>query len=200
MLKLPIGGPRRPIITQFFGNTSNNAWYQANGVNIPSHNGVDFVTGTPLETYGTPLVCPFPTAKVIKISFVSPLYTKGNGVTLEYKYDGLTFQLVLWHTGEVKVKLGDKVKEGDVICYIGNSGLCNPPPTTDNPYAGSHLHLMLYVDGVLTDPMKWFNGDWYVGEDSGIQHDVEPIKWGVEKLGYTDWFLKFLYALRFWKK
>jgi murein DD-endopeptidase MepM/ murein hydrolase activator NlpD len=199
--KLPILCKNKPTITQLYGNTSNNKWYAEHGITADFNQGVDFVTGDPKTTYGTPLVCPFPTANVVKVTFDTPLSTKGNGVTIEYKLDKKTrYQVVLWHTGEVKIKIFDKIKEGNVICYIGNSGLCSPTPTTDNPFAGSHLHLMTYKNGVLIDPLTIFNKDeWFVGEDSGSDHDLEPMKWAWAKLGITDWVLRLITALKWYK-
>jgi len=201
MYKLPIGGTRKPYLTQAFGNNSNAQWYASNGIFTP-HNGTDWITGNPVETYGTELICPFPSAKVVKINFDSPMSTKGNGVTLEYretKGARRRLQIVLWHTGEIKVKLGDTIKDGDVVCYIGNSGLCRPASTTARPYDGSHLHFMLYIDGVLTDPLKMFSKEnWYIREDADHTHDVAPINWSTEKMGLTNAIWKFFLARRWW--
>jgi len=200
--KLPIKTYRKPTITQVFGETKNNEWYKSVGIDIPSHNGVDFGIGTPVQTYGTPLVCPFPVASVVKVTFTTPMETKGNGVTIQYKDEKkIRWQLVLWHTGEVAIKMFDTLKEGDEICFIGNSGICRPAPTPERPYDGSHLHLMLYKNGVLVNPMDYFDeNNWYVvSTDSGWEHDLEPLKWSWGVRGVTDWFIKFLEALRWWR-
>jgi murein DD-endopeptidase MepM/ murein hydrolase activator NlpD len=197
-MKLPILSPRKPFVSQTYGNTSNNAWYLANGITAPFHQGVDFVCGSNVQTYGTPLVCPFDSAKVVKLTWDNSMSTKGNGVTIEAKILDITFQLVLWHTGEINVKIGQILKEKDIICYIGNSGLCSPKPTPENPYGGSHLHLMLYMKGKLIDPMIFFNKDeWYLGVDSGMEHDIEPLKWRWKNLGTVDWWMKLLDAVSF---
>ena len=213
MYKLPIGGANKPTLTQVYGNTSNNAWYSANGIKNPFHNGVDFVCGTPVQTYGTPLVCPFPEGGYVEdVTYESPMTTKGNGVVVRSNFiNGVQYRIILWHSGEIKVRVGDKLKEGDIISYIGNSGLVSPAPTTDAPYNGSHLHFGCYkfVNGqniytpptVLgeTDPLLYFDkNQWYAGADSGYTHDVAPINWGTQKLGITDWFSRLLYAIRWW--
>lgn len=217
--KLPIGGSRKPILTQKYGETSNNEWYKAHGINNPFHNGCDFVTGTNVQTYGTPLVSPFK-GRVVKVTFDSPMSTKGNGVTIESDPIGdVKFQVILWHTGELQCKVGDILNEGQVVCYIGNSGLVNPSPTPDNPYAGSHLHLGCYKYRKGTgnvwsyeydpnhtvlgecDPLLWFDKDqWYQGPDSGPLHDMEPLKWSWSVRGVTDWFIKLVEAFNFWNK
>lgn len=209
-LPLPIKSQNKPIITQGYGDTRLVEWYKANGVNIPMHNGVDFVVGTDRITFGTPLVCPFETAKVVKVTFDTPTSTKGNGVTIEGVWEGKTLQVVFWHTSEVSAKTGDNLKFGDTICYIGNSGLCNPPRTEDNPFAGSHLHLMVFEwtgtawKGIDTDmkgamnPCDYFNTEaWFVTDkDSGNEHDIPAIS---EKLKTLDILGALKYILKFFK-
>jgi len=213
MFKLPLKCPQKPIITQYYGNTSNNAWYIQNGVNIPWHNGCDLIMGDNRQTYGTALVCPFPSAKVTQLIFDNPMSTKGNGIYLESDLiDGAKYRIVLWHVGEIKVMYNDIVKEGDILGYVGNSGLCKPSPTVDLPYNGSHLHFGLYklVNGqyvyegktVLgeSDPLKFFDpNQWYVGEDSGPQHDMAPLMWRWNLKGIKDWWMKMIDAFIYWK-
>jgi murein DD-endopeptidase MepM/ murein hydrolase activator NlpD len=198
--KLPILSLEKPILTLPYGDKSMVQWYLANGLNLTEHNGVDYITGQAVETYGTPLVCPFPEAKVVKINFDTPMATKGNGVTIEAKIGSKRYQIVYWHTGEVAVKLNQIVNEGDVICYIGNSGLCRPAPSPQRPYDGAHLHLMLFVNGILKDPLTLFGKDqWYLGEHKDASKDIHPLVWAWEKLGITDWWMKMLMAFRWWR-
>jgi len=195
MYKLPFRTPYTPKVNQEFGNTSLNAWYFAHGITAPFHNGCDFTFGTPIQTYGTECVCPQGNWEVVKITWDGPNSTKGNGVTLQSdNLSGTMYQIVFWHTSEIKVKLNDKLKEGDVVCYVGNTGLVNPPPTADAPHNGSHCHLMLFeylwitksngsqfvlqnsnngVGGAI-DPRNLFNYyDWYeTTTDTGLAHDM----------------------------
>ena len=48
------------------------------------------------------------------------------------------------HLKNVSVKVGDKIKKGQVIGYMGNTG--NVIPIPDNEYStnGIHLHFILY--------------------------------------------------------
>ena len=215
MYKLPLKSPIKPTITQLYGNTSMNYWYSANGIKNAFHNGVDICCGTMVQSYGTPMVCPFPEGGYVdEIVYESPMTTKGNGVYIKSNLVANTqYKLILWHTGEIVVKKGQQLKEGDIICYMGNSGLVNPPPSTDNPYAGTHLHFGCYkiTNGQYvynnptilgeTDPLLYFDkNQWYLGEDSGYAHDMNPLIWMWSKLGITDWWLKLLTAFKFWKK
>jgi murein DD-endopeptidase MepM/ murein hydrolase activator NlpD len=186
-MKAPFRSPYKLCVTQEYGNTSFNAWYKDNGINCPFHSGIDIVFDggvlQSLHTYGTECVCPFNEAKVVKVTWDTPTSTKGNGVTIEYQIDPLTsYQVIFWHTGEIKVKVGDKIKLGDVICYIGNSGLVSPKPTEGDPWAGAHCHLRVikytyngvyWVTNGDMNPRTLFDfTEWYNGTDMGFGHDL----------------------------
>jgi len=163
----------KPRITQYFGNTSNNAWYKANGITAPAHNAVDFVLGTPVQTYGTAFVCPFPEAQISKVWWSGPMSTKGNGVQIVYQ----NYQVLIWHCSEIVVTSG-KVKFGETIAYLGNSGLCNPAPTYTQPFSGTHGHLGVTQSGIEIDPLTIFDiKSLIVGEDSGMDKDFPPLFW-----------------------
>ncbi len=50
------------------------------------------------------------------------------------------------------VSVGDKVKQGQVIGLVGNTGNCWPRPTESNPVAGSHLHFEMRLNGNRINP------------------------------------------------
>lgn len=219
MFKLPIKSLVRPTITQLYGNTSFNAWYASQGIKSPYHNGVDIGIGTSRETYGTPVVCPFKEAEVYNVIFDNPISTKGNGVYIQAIEGQIMYRMIAWHTGEIAVKVGDKIKEGDIICYIGNSGLCGsiqPDGTVKNadlskdPWAGAHLHLMLsvYIKDALgnwnileenngvngwIDPLRYFDSTkWYIGEEENkYKHDLPPFTQIMKGMGIVE-ALKFI--------
>lgn len=58
---------------------------------------------------------------------------------------GFGLKTVYAHCISLKVKKGQKVRRGDVIGYIGDSG------TTTGP----HLHYEVHKDGVMVDPLKF---------------------------------------------
>ena len=47
--------------------------------------------------------------------------------------------------GGVLVRAGQKVKQGEVVGYVGTTGLST----------GCHLHLQIYRDGVRVNPMRY---------------------------------------------
>lgn len=49
------------------------------------------------------------------------------------------------HQSKVVVKAGQKVKQGDIVGYVGTTGLST----------GCHLHLQVYRDGTRVNPMKY---------------------------------------------
>ena len=67
-------------------------------------------------------------------------WDKGNRIVIKHKngeytgYEHLKFQ-------GAEVKVGDKVKKGQLIGYAGNTGMCKP--TKESPY-GHHLHFEVF--------------------------------------------------------
>jgi murein DD-endopeptidase MepM/ murein hydrolase activator NlpD len=172
-MKLPIASPIKPTISQAYGDKSKVEWYRANGLNLTEHNGVDFVVGDNQMTYGTKLVAPTD-ATLSQTWWVNPLSTSGNGIQIAWEKGGERFNMRCWHCSEIVVK--SFYREGEVIGYIGNSGLCTPAPTDTQPFNGTHLHLMLYRNGMLVDPLTIFNKDeWYLSPDTGVDKDLPPL-------------------------
>ncbi len=113
------------LITQRFGKTTASGRLYKSG----SHSGMDFraAMGTPVYaiadgivkgTGNTDLTCP-------RASF-------GKWVFVEYSF-GLSS--TFGHLSKIKVKEGQKVKEGDLIGYSGNTGRSTAP----------HLHVTVYA-------------------------------------------------------
>ena len=50
-----------------------------------------------------------------------------------------------WHQKALNVEVGQEVVRGDVIGYVGNTGLSTGP----------HLHWEIWVNGVQVDPIEW---------------------------------------------
>jgi len=90
----------------------------------------------------------------------SPIRAAAGGVVLEQYYNGGYGNRVILNNGLIRGQsivttynhmssyarsVGDKVKRGDVIGYVGSTGYST----------GCHLHFMVLADGRTTDPMGW---------------------------------------------
>jgi len=100
---------------------------------LPSmHQGVDF-----LAPIGTPIVA---TADgvIIKAGHVDSY-----GLLLEIQHAN-GFKSKYAHTSLIQVKLGDQVKQGQLIAYVGNSGRST----------GAHLHYEVLMSNKPIDPIR----------------------------------------------
>ena len=101
---------------------------------IKAHNGVDYAAkrNTPVKASGDGV-----------ISFIGR--QSGYGRTVEIKHGGniktLYAHLERFNT---KLKVGSKVKQGEIIAYVGDSGQATGP----------HLHFEFWQGVVRTDPVK----------------------------------------------
>ncbi|CAA9322339.1 MAG: Membrane proteins related to metalloendopeptidases [uncultured Friedmanniella sp.] len=126
---LPLSAP----ITSPFGNRFHpvlRVW--------KLHDGTDFGAGC-----GTPLRAPY-SGRVAERYYNSAYgnrlmidhgYVKGRYVTTGYN-----------HAIRYSVSVGQRVSKGQVIGYVGTTGYST----------GCHLHLMVWLDGGLANPMTWF--------------------------------------------
>lgn len=101
---------------------------------IKAHKGTDFAarTGTPIMATGN--------------GVIKSLGRKGGyGRTIEIKHrEGYSTLYAHMSRYNKKLKKGDKVYQGDIIGYVGSSGLATGP----------HLHYEFKKDGKAVDPMK----------------------------------------------
>jgi murein DD-endopeptidase MepM/ murein hydrolase activator NlpD len=101
---------------------------------IRAHKGVDYAaaTGTPIKATSNG-----------KITFRGTKGGYGNTIMIQHgaKYSTLYAHMSKFRSG---LKTGSRVKQGQVIGYIGSSGLATGP----------HLHYEFRVDGVHRDPLK----------------------------------------------
>lgn len=187
-LRIPEG--RRVSITQNFKDTALVAWYKAQGINITSHEAVDAVCGNAAETYGTPLCNPFPSARLYAFVNDPDNPVTGGKIQISYKDEkGRVLIMGGLHLFDLQEKT--EYKKGDILGYIGNYGTVLPKPTIGAPFAGSHLHLTMWVDGTVVDPLLWFNvQDPFRGADTGIQKDQKRINWAIQAI--KDALRKFL--------
>ncbi len=125
----------------FNGYTSrygNRRTYLGQGTNIEIHGfhtGLDFGGGT-----GLPITAPADG----KIVFAGPLVVRGNATIIDH---GWGVYSGFWHQSEIDVKVGDMVKQGQVIGLVGGTGRVTGP----------HLHWEIWVNGIQVDPLDWLN-------------------------------------------
>ncbi len=97
------------------------------------HHGVDYAAprGTPVHAIGD--------GKVIKKGWAG-----GGGRAVKIKHNG-TYTTQYMHLSKyANIKVGDFVKQGQLIGYVGSSGLSTGP----------HLDFRFYINGKAVDPLK----------------------------------------------
>lgn len=57
--------------------------------------------------------------------------------------------------GSRRVSAGQEVKQGQVIGIVGNTGNCQPRPTSGNPLSGTHLHFEVRINGSPVNPLPY---------------------------------------------
>ena len=122
--------PVRGWITSPFGNRLS----PFTGI-IRLHEGLDIAAQT-----GTPVMAPAD-GVVIKAGFDAGY---GNLVELSHGYGVRT---LFGHNSRIAVKAGQRVKRGDVICHVGDTGSSTGP----------HLHYEVRQNGLAVDPMNYMN-------------------------------------------
>jgi murein DD-endopeptidase MepM/ murein hydrolase activator NlpD len=102
------------------------------------HSGMDFTAPTGTEVYatGNGVIGTVKTAR----------RELGNHIIIDH---GFGYQTVYAHLDAFNVREGQKVKRGDVIGYVGSTGLSTAP----------HLHYEVVVNGRQVDPALYYFND-----------------------------------------
>lgn len=102
------------------------------------HKGMDFVApvGTPIYATGDGIV------EVASNSY----YGYGRYVRINHGYG---YETAYAHMDKIKVKRGERIKRGQVIGHLGNTGLSTGP----------HLHYEVHVNGKYVDPINYYFHD-----------------------------------------
>lgn len=108
------------------GNTSTQPVYAAEGGTVDQVQNWDGHTKTGMQSYGN----------MVRIRHAP--------------YKGGVLQTRYAHLSRYCVKLGQQVKEGDLIGYSG---------TTGNVF-GAHLHFEVILNGMRTNPLVWLDSDF----------------------------------------
>jgi hypothetical protein len=103
------------------------------GGNVSYHLGADIAAPT-----GTPILAT--NDGVVLVAGQFPI--KGGLVILDHGF-GVTS--LYFHQSQIAVAVGDVVARGDVVGFVGSTGLSTGP----------HLHWEMRVDGVPSNPMAW---------------------------------------------
>jgi murein DD-endopeptidase MepM/ murein hydrolase activator NlpD len=122
--------PVRGWVTSPFGNRNS----PFTGIRT-FHEGMDIAAQT-----GTPVMAPAD-GVVIRAGFGTGY---GNVVELSHGYG---IKTIFGHNSRLNVKTGQRVKRGDVISYVGDSGSSTGP----------HLHYEVRLNGLPVNPVRYLN-------------------------------------------
>jgi murein DD-endopeptidase MepM/ murein hydrolase activator NlpD len=160
-------------VTQWFG--VNYELYKQFG--LMGHNGIDIA-----RPWGEPMYA-IEAGTVVEVKFEAG----GFGKHVRYISDrknknGYYHEWTYGHCSSISVNVGDKVKKGQEIAKMGNTGFVvagNTPYWKTNPYAGTHLHLG------LREMIKPSRGGWtyplstmvldVVNYSNGFKGAIDPV-------------------------
>jgi len=128
-------------ISMYYGQNENpifGSWYMHKGIDISTYRSGDPVIATA-------------DGKVVGVAFDLGL---GNHIIIEHKYGFITRYA---HLKAFNVQKGQIVKQGQVIGYIGNTGLSTGP----------HLHYEVHLGTDTIDPLRFINSR--PGKTAGLQ-------------------------------
>jgi murein DD-endopeptidase MepM/ murein hydrolase activator NlpD len=135
---------------------------------MKAHLGTDYAapTGTPIVAVGD--------GTVSKSSF-----TSGNGKFVKIRHNS-TYETQYLHMSKRAVKVGDVVRQGDVIGYVGSTGLATGP----------HVCFRFWKNGVQVDHRKEkFPPSLPIKDDlkedfntlaQGLNVELETIEWPID--------------------
>lgn len=132
-------------IGQLFGNPSD----MYTSIGLKAHNGLDFSCPT-----GTEIISVLDG----EIEYAGADSSAGLGIYVISKMGDTFYRFIYWHLESFKVKVGDKVKQGDVIGISDNTGYST----------GAHLHFG-------AKPVVWNGYTWSSAKDGdGYRGAVDP--------------------------
>jgi murein DD-endopeptidase MepM/ murein hydrolase activator NlpD len=102
------------------------------------HAGMDFTAPTGTDVYST--------GNGVVREVKSARRELGNHIIIDH---GFGYQTVYAHLDRFNVRAGQKVKRGDVIGFVGSTGLSTAP----------HLHYEVHVNGKPVDPAMYYFND-----------------------------------------
>lgn len=105
---------------------------------IKFHSGMDFTAPSGTEVYAT--------GNGVVSSVQSSMRGLGNHIIIDH---GFGYSSLYAHLDNFNVRKGQKVNRGDVIGFVGNTGLSVAP----------HLHYEIKLNGVAVDPVNYYFND-----------------------------------------
>jgi murein DD-endopeptidase MepM/ murein hydrolase activator NlpD len=102
------------------------------------HTGIDFTSPIGTEIYATG------NGTIEKVEYNGRGY--GNNVTIDHGYG---YETLYGHMSRFNVRPGQRVKRGDIIGYVGNTGSSTGP----------HVHYEVIKNGQKIDPINFFFND-----------------------------------------
>jgi murein DD-endopeptidase MepM/ murein hydrolase activator NlpD len=117
-------------ITSTYGTRRS---YNGSDSPIGFHEGVDFGGSA-----GAPIYAP----AAGKVVLAEALVVRGNAVVIDH---GLGLFSGYWHQSQLVVQAGQEVQAGDLIGYVGDTGLATGP----------HLHWEMRLNGIAVEPLQW---------------------------------------------
>lgn len=102
------------------------------------HNGMDFTAPEGTEVYATG------NGTIVKVQ--SSQRGLGKHIIVDH---GFGYQSIYGHLSNFNVRVGQKVQRGEVIGYVGNTGLS----------VANHLHYEIKLNGVNVDPVNYYFED-----------------------------------------
>jgi murein DD-endopeptidase MepM/ murein hydrolase activator NlpD len=126
---------RYPITFDSLRITSNFGTRRSYNSNLVDtfHSGTDFG-----GDIGTPIYAPAAGSVVL----AERLAVRGNAVLIDH---GLGLFTGYWHQTRLAVAVGQEVKPGDLIGFLGDTGMVTGP----------HLHWEMRLNGIAVEPLQW---------------------------------------------
>lgn len=157
MKKFELYFPIKPWkVTQVFG--VNGKYYQDNGIDIKGHNGIDLRAYHGQNVYAS---------HDGEVTYAGVDSNEGYGVVIRttepVDYEGklVYMKTIYWHLIKIiPVKVGQKVKAGDIIGYADNTGFST----------GDHLHFALKPQGKGENDWTWYNTE----QNNGYKGAIDP--------------------------
>lgn len=129
------------------------------------HNGEDMIS----SKYGSDYIIAFQDGTVASmcntVSGFDKVHSSGNYIYINHEGAYQTRYLHL-KKDTLKVKVGQAVKKGDIIAYMGTTGYST----------GAHLHFEVRLNGTPQDPIPYLSGEKSIpgAEESATEEPVVP--------------------------